>query len=445
MLSAFQSYVTHSLGLGSQENILLAVSGGIDSVVMADLFIRSGFHCAFAHCNFGLRGEESEGDEYFVRNLASVKGIPCFTRRFNTEEYAAAHKISIQMAARELRYAWFEQLRKEKTFRRVAVAHTRSDQIETFLINLSRGTGIRGLTGMQAVAGNLIRPVLFAGRTDIQAYARSQQLPYREDASNQEVYYTRNRIRHLIIPGFQELNPRFEQTLEDNIRKLKEVEEVFLDAVEQAKELLVNRAGDHVWIDLNGLNNRAAPATLLFEILKDYHFSSPQAQDIFASLTGSPGKQFFSPTNRLIRDRDRLIITPCEEECERIYYIEEEIGMINEPLRLAFRIVENSPGNEFPRNRDIACLDYGLVSFPLIIRKWRKGDYFHPLGMEGMKKLSDFFIDRKYSLLEKEKAWLLAMGDRILWIIGERIDHQFRVTEDTSRILQIGYHREPST
>lgn len=421
--------------------IILAVSGGVDSVVMAHLFMQTGIKYGIAHCNFMLRGKEADEDEFFVKTLASLYGVPFFSEHFETRQYAEEKRLSIQMAARELRYAWFEQLCRENRYDLIALAHNRSDQVETLLINLARGTGIRGMTGMKVLQGNLFRPLLFAGRKDILHYARENNLSYREDSSNLETYYTRNRIRHHIIPEFTEMNPRFEETMVENIERFTETEEIFLYGLEMIRKRLLFHQGDRYLIKLDELMKTPAPRTVLHELLKEFRFSPAQADDVFQALSASPGKQFLSHTHRLIKDRETLILVPCQKPEKEVYYIEEGTIKVEEPIHLSLRMLERTPEYTIPSDPDIACVDRDLITFPLILRKWKKGDYFYPFGMNALKKLSDFFIDRKYSLLDKEQTWILAMGDRIIWIVGDRIDNRFRITGETKRILEITYHR----
>lgn len=421
--------------------LLLAVSGGVDSVVMTHLFMQTGLTCGIAHCHFMLREKEADEDEFFVKTLASLYGVPFFSKHFETRQYAEKNRLSVQMAARELRYEWFGRLCRENRYDLIALAHTRSDQVETLLINLARGTGIRGMTGMKVLQGNLFRPLLFAGRKEIMQYARDHKLSFREDSSNRETYYTRNRIRHHIIPEFMEMNPRFEETMLENIERFTETEEIFLYGLEMIRKRLLVQQGDHHLIKLDELMKTPAPRTVLHELLKEFRFSPAQAEDVFHAISSSPGKQFHSHTHRLIKDRETLILVPSQEPEKEVYYIEEGTIKVEEPIRLSLRMLEKTPEYSIPSDPDIACMDRDLITFPLILRKWKKGDYFYPFGMNALKKLSDFFIDRKYSLLDKEKTWILAMGDRIIWIVGDRIDNRFRITGETKRILEITYHR----
>lgn len=430
-------YISREKLCESNDPLLVAVSGGLDSVVLLDLLVKCRFEVGVAHCNFMLRGAESDDDENFVRNLAIKYSLPFYSIQFNTENYAEKRGISIQMAARELRYEWFEQVRGEKKYRFIATGHNRNDQVETFFINLTRGTGIRGLSGIDPLKGNLIRPLLFATRNSIEEYALKCKLQHREDSSNKEVKYSRNQIRHLIVPELKKLNPRFEETMLENIEKLRDVESVYLHALSRIGKKLLKEMGSYKTISISDLKKLVPLKPYLWEILREFNFSGQQLNDIIGALGGIPGKVFLSKSHRLIRDRDELIITKLTEKVTDLFYIENENEPLIEPLRLRFNRKIRDSGFSIPRDNDLACLDADKVSFPLILRRWRKGDYFHPLGMDHLKKLSDFFIDNKMSLVEKENCWILAMGRSIVWVVGRRIDHRYRVTEKTTEVIEI--------
>jgi tRNA(Ile)-lysidine synthase len=420
------------------DRVLLAVSGGIDSVVMLDLFMKTSITAGIAHCNFLLRDEESETDELFVKNLASTYHVPFYSIRFNTAEYAESKGISVQMAARELRYEWFENTRSLYGYQSIALAHNKNDQVETFLLNITRGTGIRGLTGIKPLLGHLIRPVLFASRKDIEQYAVKEKLHYREDSSNLTTKYTRNRIRHIILPEFNQMNPTFENTIIETMGRLKDVEQIYLRTIEEKKKELMTHEGDFCKIDIGKLKLLEPARTYLFEFLREFGFSLQQIDDIIASLDAGPGKQFISATHRLVRDRDSLIISELKnDDPGQIYYIEEDMREMNEPLRLRIKSRDTTGEELISTDPDIACFDTDQVLYPLIVRRWRQGDYFYPFGMNAMKKLSDFFVDQKFSLFDKENTWLLVSGNKIMWVIGKRIDHRFRVSSRTRRILEI--------
>ncbi len=439
MLEKFRDYIEFNLLCSPEDRILLAVSGGIDSVVMTDLFTEAGFRTGMAHCNFGLRGHESDEDEAFAHSLADRYSLEFHINKFQTEQVADQERISIQMAARNLRYAWFEEIRASHGYDLIATAHNQDDVMETFFINLSRGTGIRGLTGIPPKAGRVIRPLLFASREIITTYADRKGLEYREDSSNASDKYLRNRIRHKLIPMLEEQNPAFRKSLMDTIFKLSETERIFSNEMENLKKSLMLEKEGRILVRIRDLEQHPSKNTVLYEILSDFNFGSAAIEDIGKSLGGHPGRQFFSPTHRLVRDRDELILTPLKEEENRKYYLELEEGQILDPIGLEWVIVENTPKLLIPGNPEVACLDLDKLDFPLILRHWQQGDYFRPFGMKGTKKISDFLIDEKLSLPDKENVWLLASGQKIIWVIGRRIDDGFRITEKTRHVLMIRY------
>jgi len=437
MIDQFRSFIRDNNLIRKTDKILLTVSGGIDSVVMLDLFIRSGFNCGIAHCNFGLRGDESDGDEDFVRHLAHKHNLKIYCKRFNTEEFALEENISIQMAARKLRYDWFEKIRQSHPYNLIATAHNQDDVLETFFINLARGSGIRGLTGIKVISGPIIRPLLFAPRNLIEAYANEHSLSFREDSSNASEKYTRNKIRHKILPLFEEINPGFRTTLTENIQKLRDTESIYYNEIQLKRKELMTGQDNVIIISLDKLRNLPQRKTYLFEFLSEYHFTPKQINDINDAVDATSGKQFFSTTNRLVKDRSKLIVTPIGEEEYHRYYITEGSDHIYEPVHLEFMLIEYTKGFHIPAESYIACLDYDLLSFPLLIRKWKSGDYFHPLGMKHRKKLSDFLVDEKLSIVEKENLWLLLNNEDIVWVVNHRIDERYKITSRTKQVLMI--------
>ncbi len=437
MLGRIKSYIYEHELFRKGDRIILTVSGGIDSIAMLDLLLKQGYTCCIAHCNFQLRKEESDGDEEFVRSLAEKYGIPIFVRRFETSEYAEINKISVQMAARELRYDWFEELRQEQFYDWIATAHNKNDIIETFLLNLSRGTGIQGLTGIKNKSGRLIRPLLFASREEIKKYAVSNDLDWREDSSNASTKYSRNKIRHNIIPLFEEINPKFSDTLVDNIRKLRESEDIYISAIREKRNEFIFREAGYSYIPLNVIIGLQPIDTWVYELLRDFNFTQGVVNDIIRSLDGPTGKQFFSVSHRIVKDREKLLIHPIREENYKRFYIEDPYREISEPIPLEMDVIVNSPDFRIPSTPEIACLDFDLLEFPLMLRKWEAGDYFRPLGMKNIKKLSDFFIDIKLSIPEKENTWILQSGNEIAWIVGLRIDDHFKIRPDSKKILKI--------
>ena len=438
LLSACRFFIEKNRLCTVDDRILLAVSGGVDSMVMGDLMNRLGYSTGVAHCNFSLRGHESDGDENFVRSWADKNDLPFYHTRFDTYSYAEEHGISIQMAARDLRYEWFRRILEKEGYDLLALAHNKNDLVETFLINLTRGTGIRGLTGIKPRNDRLIRPILFATRTEILEYAGYFNIKWREDSSNLTNKYMRNKIRHKIIPLFEEMNPDFIHSVADTSQRLAGAGEIFFRYLEDARTTFLIKIGKKQMIPIHKLRQSSVREAILYELLKPMNFKGGTIHEILESLDNPPGKQFFSPSHRLIKDRDSLIITPLpKNEPEKRYYIEKTQTQVTDPVILHIKRFVRPEGFIIPDARNMAVLDEGKITWPLILRKWKKGDYFMPLGMKGIKKLSDFFIDRKLSLDEKENTWLLTEGDQIVWILGMRIDERYKITEKTKNILQI--------
>lgn len=442
MDTRFIEYIQSHRLFDPQQSVLLAVSGGIDSMVLLHLFEKSAFSYGVVHCNFQLRGDESDGDEVFVRQQVLNHGVPFFTRRFETREHARVNGISVEMSARQLRYDYFEEVRVENGYDYIVTAHHQDDLLETFFVNLSRKTGIRGLTGIREKTGKVIRPLLFATRQEIEQYARMQFIEYREDRTNSEVVYQRNFIRHRILPLLSELNPAFRSNLADTIDNLRSAGEVYAHGIAVEKQKVMSEQEHGLAIHIATLKESPFPETLLFEILSEYNFNPQTAGHIFQRLDSEPGKQFFSRTHRLVKDREFLFITPVPEEEERIYYLEKDDIELFAPLTLN---IEKFRGDDFQidPSPQVACLDAVKLEFPLLIRKWKQGDYFQPLGMQGFKKLSDFLIDEKVPVHEKENTWLLCSGQKIVWVIGRRIDDRFKVLPGTREVIRIEWVKEP--
>ncbi len=434
---SFTDFISRNQLLTGTDNVLLAVSGGIDSMVLANLFLKTDNTIGIAHCNFQLRGTESDSDEKFVREFAKNSNTPFYAKSFDTEKYAEEKKVSIQMAARDLRYEWFEKIRTTEGFDYIALAHNKNDILETVLLNIARGTGLKGMTGIKKKSGYIIRPLLSATRKEIVQYADDNDLLYREDSSNVKIKYKRNMIRHQIIPEFEELNPDFIDSFSQTINQIEEAYEIFENMVKKKKEQMVTEIGDKTLIDIYKLRNLSNKTTYLYEFLRPYHFPSQIIPDIIESLKGISGKQFLSSTHRLIKDRNHLIITPQKKDSTEKYYIDKETKELTQPIRLFFRKFSSKPNLKIPHSPDIAWIDASILEYPLILRKWKAGDYFYPLGMKDPKKLSDFFIDEKLSLVEKENSWILTSGDKIVWVLGKRIDDRFRIGKQTNEILEI--------
>lgn len=431
MLEEFKRFAVKNSLFKKADKTLITVSGGRDSIVLCELFYKAKLPFSIAHCNFQLRGKEANDDEDFVKKLALKYNVEFFTKRFKTKEFAEKNKLSIQQAARVLRYEWFEEVRQKNNCNFIATAHHKDDELETFFINLVRGTGIAGLHGILPKRGKIIRPLLFADRNEIDEFVKKNKLQFREDSSNISDKYLRNKIRHKILPLFEEINPVFRRTLSEEITRLSEVEKVynyFISANE--KEVLKNNS-----ISISVLKKSPFASTLLYEILKKYQFNSSVANEVFSSLDSESGRQFLSSTHRLVKDRDRLIIAKrTTTGSNTVLSVSQNEKMLNSPLKIELLKVKNSPDFKISTDSNIACLDFEKLTFPLIIRKWRNGDFFYPLGMRKKKKLSNFFTDIKLSIPEKENIWLLCSDDKIVYIVGKRIDERFKIGKQTKLI-----------
>lgn len=437
MLQAFKAYIKFSGLFDQSDRILLAVSGGVDSIVMVQLFKEAGYNFGIAHVNFGLRGVESDGDEAFVKNLASRIGVPFYSRNFNTKQYAADNKISIQMAARDLRYAWFDEIGKENGYSYVATAHHLDDQAETFFINLLRGTGISGMHGIMPKQGKIIRPLMFTTREKIMSLALGLNLAWRDDRSNKSRKYLRNKLRLDVLSELYKINPQFSFKLNESISHLREVESIYNNHIAGITADLVQHTAEGILISIDWVYEYRPHDTYLFELLKPYGFTFSVVKEIVRSLDTFSGKVFYSPTHRLLRDRENFIIQPLNELTSEptqteTYPLEKGVTEIEKPISLY--TYETDTVSDLPMGKSsVACLDLDKLMFPLQLRKWEKGDWFIPLGLKGRKKMSDFFIDQKFSLAEKEKTWLLISGNDIVWVIGKRIDNRYRITLKTKR------------
>lgn len=437
MLEKLKNNIAHEQLLTSTDRLVLAVSGGCDSMVMLDLFRQMEHDFVVAHCNFKLRGAESDGDETFLRDYCGEHGIELFVQTFETREYAVQEGISIEMAARELRYQWFYELLDSLQYNYLLTAHHQDDLVETMLINLSRGTGIRGLSGIHPRKGRLVRPLLFASRNDLVAYANEKQVPYREDSSNKEFVHQRNLIRHQVLPLLETINPAFKVNAAKTAAILKETELVFNARIAEEQSQFLSREGKHCFLAVDYLKASSYPETLLFETLKPFGFTADLVQEINQALYAEPGKVFYSITHRLVKDRSNFILTPREEESLSRYYIEKDCVEIATPIKLSLQQLTNDSSFQFSKNRLIADLDMDCLEFPLVLKKWEQGEYFQPLGMTGFKKLSDFFIDQKFSIPEKENSWILYSGGKVAWVVGHRMDNRFKITPETQSVIRI--------
>lgn len=474
LLQSFKNYIEENNLFTAKDKLLLAVSGGVDSVVLCELCRQAGYDFAIAHCNFQLRGEESERDERFVRELGKKYEVEVLVKKFETETYAAKEKISIQEAARNLRYEWFFSLvvSRESGVRSqtpnsgdatpdsrlltndststpdyILTAHHADDNIETVMMNFFRGTGLHGLTGIPVIgnpakgtihASFLRRPLLSFSKEEIIRFAKENKLDFAEDSSNQSSKYTRNFFRNEIIPAISKVYPQVKENLVDNINRFKEIENLYQLGVGEIKKKLCKQKGEELHIPVKQLmryKNRA----LIYEIIAPYNFSEKQVDEVVKLTESDSGKYIQSPVNtyRIIRHRHWLIVTPVKTDESVNIIIEKGAGSLQFAVGgLQLSVIDN-PTGKLASDNSIGLLDANEIQFPLLLRKWKQGDYFYPLGMKKKKKLSRFFIDQKLSKPAKEKVWVLEMNKKIIWVVGYRIDDRFKITEKTKSVLKI--------
>jgi tRNA(Ile)-lysidine synthase len=434
LINQFISYISKENLFSPKDKLLLAVSGGVDSVVLCELCKQAGYDFIIAHCNFKLRGAESERDKNFVQQLATKYKVPFHLNEFDTTAYAASKKLSIQEAAREMRYQWFNELIQKGLAKYIVTAHHLDDNIETMVMHLFRGTGIYGLRGMLPKQQNIVRPLLFAKKDTLKEFAAAQQLPFVEDSSNAEDKYTRNFFRNQLLPMVQEVFPRAEQNLAHNLQRFAETEVLYKQAVDLHKKKLLEPRGNEIHIPALKLKKVMPLHTITYEIIKDYGFSPQQTGEVIALLDSDSGKYVQSSSHRIIKNRNWLIITPLQtKEADNI--LVENTGT---PIEFALgQLILKDGTGAIPDNRLVAALDSKHIQFPLLLRKWKQGDYFYPLGMPRKKKLARFFIDQKLSLADKEKVWVLESDKKIIWVVGMRIDDRFKITGSTRSVLKI--------
>jgi tRNA(Ile)-lysidine synthase len=445
MLQGFKDYLIEEELCRESDRILLAVSGGIDSVVMAHLFRAAGYDCAVAHCNFQLRAGDSDQDEAFVKELAAYLEMPFYVRHFDVDKEVQNRSISVQMAARELRYKWFAELLAEQSMDLVATAHNRNDSVETFFLNLSRGAGIRGLKGIAPRRDQIIRPLLFASRQDIVSFQQKENISYREDASNFETKYQRNKIRHDLLPVMQEINPGFVESVYRSMSQLDEMYGIYRDSIDKKRKALFRENEGRFTINLKDLNQLHPLKTWLYELFSPFGFSRSQCEGIKHIMEAGSGRRSISPSHLLFKDRDQLILFPSVKDSFERYYLDGPDRPSSLPFPMDMDVKSREELGSIPADPNTACLDLDEVQFPLTIRHWKPGDYFYPLGMNQMKKLSDYFVDNKIPVPEKNSTWILASGKKIVWIMGQRIDHRFRITPDTKRVLLLRLQTDVAT
>jgi tRNA(Ile)-lysidine synthase len=433
MTQKFVAHIDQNFSFLKGKKLLLATSGGLDSMVMVDLFHKSNFEIAMAHCNFQLRGVESFGDQKFVQEHSKTNKIELFLTQFDTEAFASDYKLSTQVSARELRYNWFYELLESNNFDYILTAHHADDNLETFLIHLSRGTGLEGLTGIPTHNDKIIRPLLLFSRQEIQDYANQNAIKWREDSSNASDKYLRNKIRHHLVPVLKELNPDFLSSFYKTQTYLQESQAMVEDASIMVYQQVAKGIGEKIYFDLNQLKKLPNYKSYLYHWLVDYGFSA--WNDIYDLVESQSGKQVFSREFRLLKDRNFLILCPINfEEEDAEYFINKNQKEVKVPINLGFSRV-NDISNV---SNEAIFVDEDKLGFPLVLRRWQTGDVFQPFGMEGKsKKVSKFFKDEKLSLIEKEKTWLLCSDNQIIWIVGLRQDERFKIKNTTKTILKI--------
>lgn len=437
MQQKVENYIQKQQLLTRNAEIIVGVSGGTDSVALLHILISLGYSCVIAHCNFHLRMEESDRDELFVRNLASQYKIPYYSIDFETIKYAVDQKISIEMAARDLRYNWFDELLEKLDAQAIAVAHHADDSIETMLMNLVRGTGLRGLTGITSRNKKVVRPLLCCTRVELEEYLINNNLNHIEDSTNATSDYQRNKFRNEILPLLTEINPSVRQTLYNSIEYFQGSLAIYQQAIDNIRDTIVENQSGLIKMDIETIKKQVHIPTIMFELLYPFGFNSAQIEQITEQLDAESGKQFQAGDYRLVKDRKHLIIYAKDEKPTDSYLISQPDIEIDEPFSLKISKLTRHLNFEPSKDKNCVHLDSSKLKFPLQIRRWKKGDIFYPFGMNKQKKLSDFFIDNKFTLQEKEQTWLLVSGKDIVWIVGNRIDNRFRITNDTSEVIEL--------
>jgi len=469
LLKSFESFIKTENLFQPKDKLIIAVSGGVDSIVLCELCHQAGFDFRIAHCNFQLRGEESDKDEQFVKSLSNKYGVEVFVKSFETEKYALKNRIGIQEAARSLRYEWFKELVNSQWSMAssepaigspqsaianlkseignpqfkirnpqallLLTAHHANDNIETLLMNFFRGTGITGLRGILTKQENIVRPLLFATKQELINFAKENNLAFAEDSSNSSDKYTRNYFRNQLIPSIQKVYPKVEDNLNRNLQRFKEIEMLYQQSVTNYKKKLLEYKGEEIHIPVLKLLKSKPLFTLVYEIIKDFNFTSHQTGEAINLLSSETGKYLQSSSHKIIRNRNWLIITPNNTSLAQNILIGEKDNVVqfsNGQLTIKKGSALN---HQLSTSDNSATLDADEIEFPLLLRKWKQGDYFYPLGMNKKKKLSRFFIDQKMSSIEKENTWVIEMNKKIIWIVGKRIDNRFKITAKTQNVL----------
>ena len=433
MLEKLQQHINQKFSFLKEKKLLIAISGGVDSVVLTHLFHQLNFNISLAHCNFNLRGIESDKDEGFVKELGEKLNLKTFTTSFETEKFASKNSLSTQVAARNLRYNWFDKIMNEHKFDFVLTAHHLDDNLETFLINLSRGTGLEGLTGIPELNKNIARPLLIFSREEIETFATKNNIDWREDKSNASNKYIRNKIRNQIAPILKDINPTLLENFQKTTEHLQESQQIIDDSILAFKKKVIEKTENgNLKIDIAKILKTNNPNAYVYQLLKEFGFTA--WKDVANLLTAQSGKEVVSKTHRLLKDRDFLIVSKIKKENTKdIFLIDEETEEIKNPIHL--KISTTSKIDD--ENKSTIYIDKNSIYFPLTLRKWQHGDFFYPKGMQGKKKVSKYFKDEKLSIIDKENTWLLCSENNIIWIVGKRQDNRFLKTKTSNSFLKI--------
>lgn len=434
-VSLVEQYILENGLLEGGEKVIVGVSGGADSVALLDILHSFKIECVIAHCNFHLRGEESNRDAFFVEELCKKYNLKFERIDFDTEAYAEINSISIEMAARELRYGWFEKLRVIHLADKVAVAHHRDDSVETILLNLIRGTGIKGLTGIAPMNGKVIRPLLCVSRDEILEYLKERNLNYVDDSTNSEDLYSRNKIRLNILPMMETINPSVKDAIIRTSENLRQVANIYYMYMTQVKSEIFKENK----INIGMLIQYAEPEAILYELLSPFGFNPATIGQIFESIISQSGKIFYSPTHELLKDRGFFILKKKETLVVDSFTIHEDDITVPHPIKLQIEKLPMTNDFAIEKNPNILYIDSSKIEYPLTLRHWKNGDWFIPFGMKGRKKVSDYFTDQKLNLFDKENIWLLCSGENIIWIVGKRSDDRYRIDSTTTEITKISF------
>ena len=436
MLQKFKQHLHQNFPFLEDKKLLIAISGGIDSVVLAHLCSQLNLNFSLCHCNFNLRGQESDDDEAFVKSLAKTLKTPVYSTSFETEKYVAKNKVSIQVAARDLRYTWFYKLLDTNGYDYVLTAHNTNDNLETFIINLTRGSGLEGLTGIPPVNQKSVRPLLAFSRDEITLFAIKNGIIWREDKSNASIKYVRNKVRHKVIPILKELNPHVLESFQNTIEYLNESQSIINDALTNVTANVVSYENDLLKISCKEIEKLSNKKAYLYQLLQGYGFTA--WNDIVNLISAQPGKQVFSDTHRLLKDRNFLILTTINknQSIKGPVLIDKKVSKITNPIKLT---IQNTDDFTCKNTHEI-IIDNDLINYPLSLKKWHHGDTMYPAGMKGSKKISQLFKDYKLSLLDKEKIWILADAkNHIIWVIGLRQDRRYLANKTSKNRLKISY------